>query len=109
MGLIYYITQVQFDFGKSTIRKVSDPLLDSVAQVLKEHPEVLKLEVQGHTDNKGSKPLNDKLSQDRAQAVMDALVKRGVESGRPPSMFGRRSDRTRSAWLAAFPPACCAP
>jgi outer membrane protein OmpA-like peptidoglycan-associated protein len=79
---ILILEQVQFDFGKSTIKAVSNPLLDSVAAVLKEHPEILKIEVQGHTDNKGSKQLNAKLSDDRAKAVMDSLVKRGVEAGR---------------------------
>jgi len=76
------LEQVQFDFGKSTIRKASDPLLDEVASVLKDHPEVLKIEVQGHTDNKGSKVLNQRLSDDRAKAVMDALIKRGVGADR---------------------------
>ncbi len=79
---ILILEQVQFDFGKATIKAVSNPLLDSVASVLKEHPEITKIEVQGHTDNKGSKPLNAKLSTDRAKAVMEALVKRGVEAGR---------------------------
>lgn len=79
---IIILEQVQFDTGKSTIKKVSDPLLDSVAQVLKEHPEILKLEVQGHTDNKGAKALNTKLSQDRADSVKKALEKRGVDAGR---------------------------
>ena len=79
---IIILEQVQFDTGKSTIKAVSDPLLDSVAQVLKEHPEILKIEVQGHTDNKGSKQLNKKLSQDRAGSVLKALEKRGIESGR---------------------------
>ena len=65
-----------------TPEEESDALLDSVAQVLKEHPEILKIEVQGHTDNKGSKNVNTKLSQDRATAVQKALEKRGVESGR---------------------------
>lgn len=79
---IIILEQVQFDTGKATIKKVSDPLLDSVADVLKEHPEILKLEVQGHTDNRGSKQLNAKLSDDRAKAVMAALVKRGVDQSR---------------------------
>ncbi len=79
---IVILEQVQFDFGRATIRRESDPLLDSVAQVLKEHPEILKIEVQGHTDNKGSKQLNAKLSDDRAKAVREALIKRGVDGGR---------------------------
>ncbi|HTJ82317.1 MAG TPA: OmpA family protein [Polyangiaceae bacterium] len=79
---ILILEQVQFDTGKATIKPVSNPLLDSVAQVLKEHPEILKLEVQGHTDNKGSKQLNAKLSDDRAKSVRDALIKRGIDGGR---------------------------
>ncbi len=79
---IVILEQVQFDFGKATIRRESDALLDSVAQVLKEHPELLKLEVQGHTDNKGSKQLNAKLSDDRAKAVREALIKRGIDGNR---------------------------
>jgi outer membrane protein OmpA-like peptidoglycan-associated protein len=50
--------------------------------VLKEHPEIVKLEVQGHTDNRGGVKYNEKLSQDRANAVMKAMVKRGVEAER---------------------------
>ena len=79
---IIILEQVQFDTGKATIKKVSDPLLDSVAQVLKEHPEILKIEVQGHTDDRGSKQLNDKLSKDRAASVKKALEQRGVEGSR---------------------------
>ncbi len=79
---IIILEQVQFDTGKATIKKVSDPLLEAVATVLKEHPEILKLEVQGHTDNKGAKPMNQKLSQDRADAVMKSMIKRGIDAGR---------------------------
>ncbi len=79
---ILILEQVQFDTGKSTIKKVSDPLLDSVAQVLKEHPEIVLLEVQGHTDNRGTKQLNAKLSDDRAKSVREALIKRGIEAAR---------------------------
>lgn len=79
---IVILEQVQFDTGKATIRPVSNALLDSVAQVLKEHPEILQLEVQGHTDNRGGKAMNDKLSTDRAKSVKDALVKRGIDATR---------------------------
>jgi len=79
---VIILQQVQFDINKATIKKVSDELLDEVASVLKDHPELLKIEVQGHTDNTGKKELNDKLSDDRANAVMQALIKRGVEASR---------------------------
>ncbi len=79
---IIILQQVQFDTGKATIKKVSDSLLDEVAGVLKEHPEILKIEVQGHTDNKGIPLQNKILSNNRAQAVMKALVKRGIAAGR---------------------------
>jgi hypothetical protein len=63
---VVILQQVQFDTGRATIRKESDALLDEVAGVLKEHPEITKLEVQGHTDNRGGKALNARLSNDRA-------------------------------------------
>jgi outer membrane protein OmpA-like peptidoglycan-associated protein len=50
--------------------------------VLKEHPEITKIEVQGHTDDRGLPKMNEKLSQDRADAVMKALVARGVDQAR---------------------------
>ncbi|WP_437548607.1 OmpA family protein [Sorangium sp. So ce327] len=79
---IVILQQVQFDTGKATIKKVSDPLLDEVASVLKEHPEITKIEVQGHTDPRGGRAYNIKLSQARAESVMKALVQRGVEAER---------------------------
>jgi outer membrane protein OmpA-like peptidoglycan-associated protein len=72
---------VQFDTNKATIKKVSDGLLDQVAEVLKEHPEITKLEVQGHTDNVGPADKNLKLSHDRSAAVVAYLVKKGVDAG----------------------------
>ena len=79
---IFILEQVQFDTGKATIKPVSDKLLDEVAGVLKEHPEITKLEVQGHTDNKGSAVMNKSLSQARADSVLKALVKRSIDKGR---------------------------
>jgi outer membrane protein OmpA-like peptidoglycan-associated protein len=79
---ILILQQVQFDTNKATIKKVSDVLLDEVAGVLKEHPEILKLEVQGHTDNRGAPKYNESLSQQRADAVKRALVSRGLDQSR---------------------------
>jgi OmpA-OmpF porin, OOP family len=71
--------QVQFEVDKAVIRPASDALLDQVAQVIKDHPEIKKMEVQGHTDNSGTKQHNKILSGSRAEAVRKALVKRGVK------------------------------
>jgi len=73
---------VQFDTGKATIKPASNDLLNEVAQVLLQHPEMVRIEVQGHTDNRGSAALNKKLSQARADAVKKALVQRGVSAER---------------------------
>jgi OmpA-OmpF porin, OOP family len=79
---IVILQQVQFDTGKATIKKASDGLLDEVAAVMKEHPEILKLEIQGHTDDRGNRKTNEKLSQDRADSVKKALGSRGIDQGR---------------------------
>ena len=74
--------QVQFQVDKSIIKKESDELLDGIAKVLKDHPEILKVEVQGHTDATGNKQRNKVLSNSRAEAVKRALTKRGVKDKR---------------------------
>ncbi len=79
---IVIMEQVQFDVDKATIKTVSDGLLDEVASVLTEHPEILRIEVQGHTDNTGSAAHNKQLSGGRADAVVKALVKRGIVKAR---------------------------
>ncbi len=74
---IVILEQVQFKTGSAVILKASDDLLFQVAVVLSEHPEILKIEVQGHTDNRGGKKYNQRLSEKRAAAVVKWLVKRG--------------------------------
>ena len=74
--------QVLFDLGKTTIRPESGTLLDEIATVLKQHPEITRVLVEGHTDSTGSARVNKRLSQARAEAVVNALVERGVEKAR---------------------------
>ncbi len=64
---------ILFAIDKSDIKPTSKPTLDQVAKLLNDDP-TLKLEISGHTDNTGTKEHNLKLSQDRAQAVMQELV-----------------------------------
>jgi OOP family OmpA-OmpF porin len=79
---IVILQQVQFDTARATIQPASNTLLEEIAQVMKDHPEILKIEVQGHTDNRGEPRFNQKLSETRAAAVVVALMQRGVEPSR---------------------------
>lgn len=72
---------IQFENGKATIKKQSYPLLDQIAQTFIENPTFI-IEVQGHTDNVGKAELNKTLSDKRAHAVMDYMIKKGVDASR---------------------------
>ncbi len=74
---IIILEQVQFKTASAVIMKESDDLLTQVANVLAEHPEIVRIEVQGHTDSRGGKKYNLKLSERRAAAVVKWLVTRG--------------------------------
>ena len=73
---------VNFDTGKDTIKKDSLPLLDQVAKLLQEHPEMKRVRVEGHTDNVGGAAYNKELSARRAAAVVRYVVGKGVASSR---------------------------
>lgn len=70
-----------FDFGSDRLRTESDPVLAQVVALLREEP-AWRLVVEGHTDAVGGEAANRELSQRRAQAVVAALVARGVAPGR---------------------------
>ncbi len=72
---------IEFETGKSTIKKKSFPLLDKIANIFIENANYV-IEVQGHTDNTGKAEMNRKLSQQRADAVKNYLAKKGVEASR---------------------------
>jgi len=74
--------QIQFETGTAILRATSAPILAEIAQVLREHPEVQKLEVQGHTDDTGTRERNQLLSEARARAVAEWLQQHGVEKAR---------------------------
>jgi OOP family OmpA-OmpF porin len=75
---IQILEQPKFDFNKATIRAESDSLLTEVAKVMNDHPEVKHVRVEGHTDSVGSSEYNKKLSNQRAQSVVNWLTAHGI-------------------------------
>lgn len=75
------IKGIQFDFGKASIRKDSNRVLDDAAAVLKQYPD-LRISISGHTDNVGDTQKNIELSQARANSVKDYLVAKGIDAAR---------------------------
>jgi OOP family OmpA-OmpF porin len=69
---------IHFDYDKATIKSRSFPLLDQVARVLIEHPEIVSVSIEGHTDALGTDLYNHELSRKRAGAVRDYLERQGV-------------------------------
>ncbi|HYY51807.1 MAG TPA: OmpA family protein [Myxococcales bacterium] len=79
---IEILDKVYFAPGKTLIHPRSTRLLNQIARVLKTHPEVVRIDVQGHTDSTGGLARNLALSQARAEAVVGALIRRGVAANR---------------------------
>ena len=71
--------QIKFRFGLADLDPVSDPILAAVFDVMRAHTDIPKIRVEGHTDNRGSAELNKRLSNARAAAVVDWLVKHGID------------------------------
>lgn len=76
-GARVVLRNVFFDTGKSTLRPESYPELQRIADAFKLYPKLI-IEISGHTDNRGKDALNNKLSQARAQSVVDYLISIGV-------------------------------
>lgn len=74
--------QVNFATDSADILPDSSALLAEIADVLMRHPEIRRVEIQGHTDNRGGREHNMDLSQRRAEAVRDWLIAAGVEASR---------------------------
>ncbi|CAN5605003.1 hypothetical protein BH23BAC4_BH23BAC4_03720 [soil metagenome] len=73
---------ILFATASAQIQPESTPTLQDIAQMLQQHPD-LRLRIEGHTDNVGSADANQRLSEQRARAVVDHLVDRaGVAADR---------------------------
>ena len=75
------LRNIFFDLGKATLRVESNSELDRLVKLMQDVP-TLKIEISGHTDNTGSALINDALSQQRADAVVNYLKSKGINASR---------------------------
>ena len=72
---------IRFDVSKATIKPESMGVINSIYDMLLEHSDI-SLSIEGHTDSDGDNELNQKLSEERAQAVLKQLVSMGIDNAR---------------------------
>jgi outer membrane protein OmpA-like peptidoglycan-associated protein len=74
--------KIHFASGRAELRPDAEQLLDLVLDALRENPQIGRLQIAGHTDNQGAPALNSRLSRERAEAVLEYLVQRGIRRDR---------------------------
>ena len=79
---IEILDKIYFEYNSDVIKKQSYPILDAIAGTLKGNPDIRLLEIQGHTDERGSDSYNLELSGRRAASVRRYLTENGVEAKR---------------------------
>lgn len=81
VGSTIVLHNIYFEFDKNTLLQQSYKELLNLIELLREYPK-MKIEIQGHTDNQGSASYNQRLSEQRAKAVVDYLISHGIEAKR---------------------------
>jgi outer membrane protein OmpA-like peptidoglycan-associated protein/tetratricopeptide (TPR) repeat protein len=81
IGSKIILKNIFFDFDKATLRPESTNELERLTKLLNDVP-TLKIEISGHTDSKGADDYNKKLSNNRAKAVVDYLITKGIKADR---------------------------
>jgi outer membrane protein OmpA-like peptidoglycan-associated protein len=90
---------IYFDFNEATVRPESDLTLKAIAEALRRNPP-WTIRIEGHTDSIGGAKSNLTLSQRRAEAVKDALVKHGIDAARMTAQgFGATRPKESNATL----------
>lgn len=79
---IEFNEKIFFDHDRAVLKSQFKPALKEVARLLKKYPELKRIEIEGHTSQTGEERYNQKLSQQRADAVRSYLIKQGVAAKR---------------------------
>jgi outer membrane protein OmpA-like peptidoglycan-associated protein len=80
-GSIAYLLNLYYDFGHASVRKEALPELDRLLKLLQDNPNLI-VEISSHTDSRGDSRYNQKLSQRRADAVLNWLSQKGIKKER---------------------------
>lgn len=80
-GTVIVLKNIFFDFDKATLRPESKAELERVYELLSQNSR-MKVRIAGHTDNRGSDEYNQRLSENRAKAVYEYLISRGISADR---------------------------
>jgi OmpA-OmpF porin, OOP family len=81
-GEIVILESIRFKTGSAEVEPESYTILNQVALVIKANPDIKRVRVEGHTDSTGSRERNIELSKERARAVREHLIRRGVSPRR---------------------------
>lgn len=81
VGSTIVLNNIFFDFDKATLRPESQNELDRLVKLLNDYPS-MKIEISGHTDNKGSATYNQTLSENRSKSVVDYLISKSINKAR---------------------------
>jgi outer membrane protein OmpA-like peptidoglycan-associated protein len=79
---IFLRQSIHFARGSANLLERSAPVLSEIADVLLRNPDIKKVEIQGHTDDRGGRSRNLELSQKRAEVIREKLILKGVEAAR---------------------------
>ena len=81
VGEVVVLENVYFEFNKATVLDESHASLDRLVATMNQNPNMM-IEISGHTDNKGNDAYNQRLSEARAQSVVDYIISKGIERDR---------------------------
>jgi outer membrane protein OmpA-like peptidoglycan-associated protein len=81
VGNSIVLKNIFFDFNKATLRNESENEIQQLVKLLTDVP-TMKIEISGHTDSRGSDDYNKNLSNQRAKAVYDRLIQKGIDASR---------------------------